>query len=326
MTKIIHPNLVRAYTVISYNQKAYIVMPLLLYGDLSSIISFKFLRGIHDESAIATILKSCLEAIICLNENNWFHRDIKCSNILLDEDGSCLLGDYGVSSIIKEGGNNTFVGSMYWMAPEVALKQEYSYKIDIWSLGITAVEMGNGKAPYKELSPTEFKAEVLSNRVPSLNEDDKTKWSDEIKNFIKDCLIKDQNLRPTAKELLEKHKKFFEKAKNKEYLVENVLKGCPNLRQTFSKKLKENEQFFVKEQKDMINTENIINKEIKEEIKDIISKKESNDVGDEMKDDDRIGSGNEKKDNGFIESLQRKLDKNINDLKVIVSDQNEEEC
>ena len=324
MSRIIHPNLVRAYTVIIFNNKAYIIMPLLSYGDLSSIISFKYSKGIHDEIAIATILKYCLEAIVCLNDNNWFHRDIKCSNILLDKDGSCLLGDYGVSSIIKEGGNNTFVGSLSWMAPEIALKREYSYKIDIWSLGITTIEMGNGKAPYKEYSPMEFLAEMESNRIPKLNENEKFKWSDDIKNFLKDCLIKNPQLRPDAKELLKKHKNFFDKAKNKEYLVETVLKGCPDLHKTFPNLLKESDQFFVKEQKEIIKDEK--SQKIKEEIKEIISKKESNDVGDEMNVDEHIGSGNEKKDKGFLESLQRKLDKNVNDLKGIVSDQNEEEC
>ena len=327
MTKIIHQNLVRAYTVIIVNSKAYIVMPLMLYGDLSSIIKFKYPEGIHDEFAIITILKCCLEAIVCLNENNWFHRDIKCSNILLDKDGSCLLGDYGVSSIIKEEGNNTFVGSLCWMAPEIALKQEYSYKIDIWSLGITTVEMGNGKAPYKELSPAEFLLETKSNRIPSLKDTDKFKWSDEIKNFVKDCLIKNPMQRPSAKQLLEKHSKLFERAKNKEYLSENILKGCMDLRKTYPSKLKESEQFFVTEQKEQIKNNEEINKEIKSENNNIIGKQESNDdIGEEMNDEEHIGSGNEKKDNQFLESLQRKLDKNINDLKGIVSDQNEEEC
>ena len=111
MTRIIHPNLLRAYAVIIPNNKAYIIMPLMLYGDLSSIIKFKYMKGIHDESAIATILKFCLDAIICLNENNWFHRDVKASNILLDKDGSLCLGDFGVSTIIKEEGNILLRGS-----------------------------------------------------------------------------------------------------------------------------------------------------------------------------------------------------------------------
>ena len=210
------------------------------------------------------------------------------------------------------------------MAPEIALKREYSYKIDIWSLGITTIEMGNGKAPYKEYSPMEFLAEMESNRIPKLNENEKFKWSDDIKNFLKDCLIKNPQLRPDAKELLKKHKNFFDKAKNKEYLVETVLKGCPDLHKTFPNLLKESDQFFVKEQKEIIKDEK--SQKIKEEIKEIISKKESNDVGEEMNVDEHTESGNEKKDKGFLESLQRKLDKNVNDLKGIVSDQNEEEC
>ena len=170
----------------------------------------------------------------------------------------------------------------------------------------------------------EFLAEMESNRIPKLNENEKFKWSDDIKNFLKDCLIKNPQLRPDAKELLKKHKNFFDKAKNKEYLVETVLKGCPDLHKTFPNLLKECDQFFVKEQKEIIKDEK--SQKIKEEIKEIISKKESNDVGEEMNVDEHTESGNEKKDKGFLESLQRKLDKNVNDLKGIVSDQNEEEC
>ena len=227
MSKIIHQNLIQSYAVITKDYIAYLIMPLMLYGDLSTIISFKFSKGIHDENVIATIMKYCLEAIVCLNNNNWFHRDIKCSNILLDKDGSCRLGDYGVSSIIKEGGNTTYVGSLCWMAPEIALNMEYTYKIDIWSLGITAIEIANGKPPYYNLSPMEFSEEAKSNRIPQLKEDH-YKFSDEFKNFVKDCLIKDPNLRPSAKELIQKHSIFLQKAKDKQYLVDKVLKGCPN--------------------------------------------------------------------------------------------------
>ena len=299
-------------------------MPLMLYGDLKSIIKYKYLNGIHDESAIATILKCCLEAIICLNKNNLFHRDIKCSNILLDKDGSCVLGDYGVSSIIKEGGNNTFVGSISWMSPEIALKKEYSYNTDIWSLGITTIEIANGKEPYKDISPNDFLDEAKSNRIPSLNEDGKNKWSDDIKNFLKDCLIKDQKLRPNASELLQRHKTFFDKAKKQEYLAQNILKGCPDLHKVFPRKLKQSEQFFVKEQNEIINNE-IKSNEIKNEIEELIKKKESEDL-DEMNVDEHFEKGNEKKEKGFLESLRREMNKNINDLKGIVSDQNEEEC
>lgn len=320
MSKINHPNLVPAYAVIIINNIAYIVMPLMLYSDLATILEFKYSQGIHDESAITTIIKCCLEAIICLNNNNWFHRDIKCSNIFLDKDGSCLLGDYGVSSIIKEKGNNTYVGSLYWMAPEIALKKEYSYNIDIWSLGITAIEMANGKSPYKGLSPPEFQAEMESNRIPTLNEDEKTKWSDEFKNFVNDCLIKDPKLRPGAKELLEKHQKFFSNAKGKEYLAGTILKGAADLHKMYPRKLKEDEQSFINEKQENKNDDN------NNEIKNVLKNKISDDVGEEMNTDENVGGGNEKKEDIFLELLKRKMNKNINDLKGIVSDQNEEEC
>ena len=330
MTKIKHPNLIGAYAVIAANNNAYIVMPLMQYGDLSSVIKYKFYGGIHDEIAIAIIMKCCLEAIACLNSNNWFHRDIKCSNILLDKDGSCKIGDYGVSSIIKEGGNNTYVGSLCYMAPEIARKEEYSYKIDIWSLGITALEIANGKPPYKELSPVELQNELESNRIPPLIEDKNTKWSEEFKNFLKDCLIKNQNLRPSATELMEKHKKFLDKAKNKEYLVETILKGCPTLMQIYPKKLNENEQFFIKDDnnnniKNDINI-NINNEEKKENNNINIKSKESCDIDEGMNIDENIGGESEKKENKFLESLKRTMNKNINDLKGIIGDQDEEEC
>ena len=75
MSKISHPSLINTYCTIINENFVYIMMPLMSYGDLKSIISFHFSKGIHDEIAIATILKMCLEAIECLNKNNWFHRD-----------------------------------------------------------------------------------------------------------------------------------------------------------------------------------------------------------------------------------------------------------
>ena len=311
MSKIVHPNLIPAYSVILVDCKAYIIMPLMLYGDLSNIISFKFSKGIHDEIVIATIMKFCLEAIDCLNNNNWFHRDVKASNILLDKDGSCRLGDYGVSTIIKEEGNNTYVGSLCWMAPEIALNQEYTYKIDIWSLGITAIEIANGKPPYKNLSPIEFVEEAKSNRIPTLNEDN-CKYSEEFKNFVKCCLVKDPAKRPSARELLETHTTFLQKAKNKEYIVEKILKGCPSLHEIFPRKLSENEQYFVKTENNNNNSNNFVSQA-------------SGEIDEDMNVDEKIGEGANENKSGFLSPLQRKLNKNINDLKGMFS-MDEEEC
>jgi serine/threonine protein kinase len=101
-------------------------------GSLNSIISFKYPSGIKDEVLIATIMKSCLEAIKVLNENDHFHRDIKAANILLSSDGSIRLGDFGVSTIFKKDlRRNSFVGSYCWMAPEIIKQEGYDLKVFI---------------------------------------------------------------------------------------------------------------------------------------------------------------------------------------------------
>ena len=98
MNKAKHPNLIQSYIEILKGEVINIIMPLMSYGDLSIIMSFKFSHGLHDEIAIATIFKSCLIALDCMNSHKFFHRDIKASNIFFASDGSCRLGDYGISA------------------------------------------------------------------------------------------------------------------------------------------------------------------------------------------------------------------------------------
>jgi serine/threonine protein kinase len=111
------------------------------------------------------------------------------------------------------------------MAPEIAMGLSYDYKVDIWSLGITAIEVSCGKPPYYGLSPFEFTKAIVDGPIPTLD-DNVFKWSQEFKDFVKCCLVKDPNKRPNAKEVLEMNKKFFDKAMDKDYILENVLKGC----------------------------------------------------------------------------------------------------
>jgi serine/threonine protein kinase len=156
MSAIKNDYLLNAYATCISGHKIYIVMPLMDGGSLHNIISYKYPSGIKDESIIATIMKDCLEAINVLNENDLFHRDIKAANILLSMDGSVRLGDFGVSSIFKQDcRKNSFVGSYCWMAPEIIKQEGYDIKVDIWSLGITAIEIAEGKPPYHGLSVTE---------------------------------------------------------------------------------------------------------------------------------------------------------------------------
>jgi serine/threonine-protein kinase OSR1/STK39 len=133
MSSIKNENLLNAHATCISGHKIYIVMPLMDAGSLNNIISYKFPSGIKDESVIATIMKSCIEAISVLNENDLFHRDIKAANILLSMDGTVRLGDFGVSSIFKRDSRKTsFVGSYCWMAPEIIKQEGYDIKVVIF--------------------------------------------------------------------------------------------------------------------------------------------------------------------------------------------------
>lgn len=130
MSSIQHENLIQTYTTCTLGHKIDIVMPLMDQGSLNFLLCYKYPTGIKDISLIATIIKNCLEGLICLNKNNLYHRDIKSANILLSTDGSIRLGDFGVAACIKPGAKkNSVVGSLNWMAPEVVKREKYDEKV-----------------------------------------------------------------------------------------------------------------------------------------------------------------------------------------------------
>ena len=150
--------------------------------------------------------------------------------MLVHEDGNIRVGDFGVSAwLIEEGmkrtGRQTFVGTPCWMAPEVMEQVHgYDYKADIWSLGITALELAKGQAPLAQYPPMKVLLLTLQNPPPTL---ENGAFSTSFENFISLCLNKDPSKRPTAVKLLEH--KFFKQAKKVEYVQSKLLRNLPPL-------------------------------------------------------------------------------------------------
>ncbi|KAF9182705.1 hypothetical protein BGZ51_004491 [Haplosporangium sp. Z 767] len=234
-----HPNVLRVYGAFVTDCKLYIVTPYLSAGSCLDIMKTAYPDGL-DEVSIATILKQALQGLDYLHKNGHIHRDVKAGNLLMDEDGSVLLADFGVSSSLMETGDRrgmrkTFVGTPCWMAPEVMEQAGYDYKADIWSFGITAIELATGHAPFAKYPPIKVLMLTLSNDPPTLDrESTRHRFSKLLKEMIDSCLQKDPAKRPSAEKLL--NHAFFKQAKKKSYLVSGLLHDLPPLEQRPPKK------------------------------------------------------------------------------------------
>ncbi|VEL21534.1 unnamed protein product [Protopolystoma xenopodis] len=149
------------------------------------------------EVEIACVVSEVLCGLIYLHRENRIHRDIKAANILLTEGGGVKIGDFGSASFLSPA--NSFVGTPFWIAPEVILAMEhglYDSRVDIWSLGITCIEMAELEPPYfSATNPMAALYQIASNDAPQLTNGD---WSETFRSFVRFVLVKDMNERPTA--------------------------------------------------------------------------------------------------------------------------------
>ncbi|KAL6905201.1 hypothetical protein ACP4OV_002802 [Aristida adscensionis] len=232
MSLIDHPNVIRAYCSFVVEHSLWVIMPFMTEGSCLHLMKIAYPDG-FEEPVIGSILKETLKALEYLHRQGQIHRDVKAGNILIDSAGVVKLGDFGVSACMFDRGDrqrsrNTFVGTPCWMAPEVLQPGTgYNFKADIWSFGITALELAHGHAPFSKYPPMKVLLMTLQNAPPGLDYDRDRRFSKSFKEMVAMCLVKDQTKRPTAEKLL-KHS-FFKNAKPPELTMKSILTDLPPL-------------------------------------------------------------------------------------------------
>ncbi|XP_054222072.1 myosin-IIIa isoform X1 [Homo sapiens] len=227
-----HPNVVRFYGIYFKKDKVngdklWLVLELCSGGSVTDLVKGFLKRGERmSEPLIAYILHEALMGLQHLHNNKTIHRDVKGNNILLTTEGGVKLVDFGVSAQLTSTRHrrNTSVGTPFWMAPEViACEQQldttYDARCDTWSLGITAIELGDGDPPLADLHPMRALFKIPRNPPPKLRQPEL--WSAEFNDFISKCLTKDYEKRPTVSELLQH--KFITQIEGKDVMLQKQL-------------------------------------------------------------------------------------------------------
>ncbi|XP_075215565.1 serine/threonine-protein kinase hippo isoform X2 [Lycorma delicatula] len=194
------PFVVKYYGSYFKNTDLWIVMEYCGAGSVSDIMRLR--KKTLTEEEIATILSDTLKGLEYLHLRRKIHRDIKAGNILLNTEGHAKLADFGVAGQLTDtmAKRNTVIGTPFWMAPEVIQEIGYDCVADMWSLGITALEMAEGKPPYGDIHPMRAIFMIPTKPPPSFREPDQ--WSPEFIDFVSRCLVKNPEERATATEML----------------------------------------------------------------------------------------------------------------------------
>ncbi|XP_074990552.1 mitogen-activated protein kinase kinase kinase kinase 1 isoform X7 [Calonectris borealis] len=199
-----HPNIIAYFGSYSWCNKLWICMELCGGGSLQDIYH---VTGPLSELQIAYVCRETLEGLSYLHSQGKIHRDIKGANILINDSGEVKLADFGIAAQISAtfARRMSFIGTPYWMAPEVAaveLKGGYNELCDVWSVGITAVELAELQPPMFDVHPLRvlFLMSKSGYQPPKLK--DKAKWSPSFHNFVKVTLTKNPKKRPSAAKML----------------------------------------------------------------------------------------------------------------------------
>ncbi|XP_049289471.1 STE20-like serine/threonine-protein kinase isoform X1 [Anopheles funestus] len=205
LSEIKHPNIVGLYEAFSIDDKLWMLIEYCDGGALDSIMVE--LEKPLTEAQIAYVCKHMCAGLNHLHKNKVIHRDLKAGNVLLTMDGGVKLADFGVSAKNKHTmqKHDTFIGTPYWMAPELVLCETfrdnpYDFKVDIWSLGITLIEFAQMEPPNSEMSPMRVLLKIQKSEPPKL--DQPSKWTKHFNDFLARALVKDPQQRPSTDVLM----------------------------------------------------------------------------------------------------------------------------
>lgn len=196
-----HPFITKFYRSYVKDENLWIVMELCEIGSLSRVLQENG-AGLT-EDVVASVCAHMVQALHYLHSKQLIHRDLKAENILLSSDGVAKLADFGVALKMDDNAyGKTLIGTPCWMAPELILEQDYDTKVDIWSLGIVAIELAELHPPYWEELPLRAMFIISTGEEPPPTLKEPNKWSSGFSDFLSKCLVYDASARANADLLL----------------------------------------------------------------------------------------------------------------------------